>query len=132
MGQNALHDAMQLASDRPIGHIEPVFQFHDAMPTGVTVAADGRVFINFPRWGDAVPFTVGEIRDGKVIAYPNVAINTFDSAKPGATLASVQSVVVDAANRLWILDTAAPGFSAPVAGGAKLVAVDLATDEVVR
>src|ERR1700688_3052700 len=52
----------QLASDRPIGQIEPVFEFYDAMPTGVTVAASGRVFINFPRWGDDVPFTVGEIR----------------------------------------------------------------------
>jgi sugar lactone lactonase YvrE len=40
--------------------------------------------------------------------------------------------VVDAADRLWILDTAAPGFARPVAGGAKLVAVDLATDRVIR
>src|ERR671925_840784 len=38
--------AAQLPSDRPIGRIEPVFEFHDAMPTGVTVAADGRIFIN--------------------------------------------------------------------------------------
>jgi sugar lactone lactonase YvrE len=47
-------------------------------------------------------------------------------------LGSVQSVVVDAANRLWILDTAAPGFSPPVSGGAKLIAVDLATNQVVK
>jgi sugar lactone lactonase YvrE len=121
-----------LATDRPIGHIEPVFEFYDAMPTGVTVAASGRIFINFPRWGDEVPFTVGEIRHGKVVAYPNAAINKFDPARPGDTLGSVQSVVVDPANRLWILDTAAPGFSSPVAGGAKLVAVDLASDKVVK
>jgi hypothetical protein len=44
----------------------------------------------------------------------------------------VQSVVVDAANRLWLLDTAAPSFSSPVTGGAKLVAVDLATNKVVK
>jgi sugar lactone lactonase YvrE len=44
----------------------------------------------------------------------------------------VQSVVVDPANRLWILDTAAPSFQAPVPGGAKLVAVDLATNKVVK
>jgi sugar lactone lactonase YvrE len=121
-----------LASDRPIGHIEPVFEFHDAMPTGVTVAADGRIFINFPRWGDDVPFTVGEIRDGKVVPYPDAAINKFDPARPDKTLSSVQSVVVDPANRLWILDTAAPGFSTPISGGAKLVAIDLATDKVVK
>lgn len=122
----------RLASDRPIGTIEPVFEFHDAMPTGVSVAADGRIFINFPRWGDDVPFTVGEILDGKVVPYPDARINTFDPARPGESLASVQSVVVDAANRLWILDTAAPSFSRPVAGGAKLVAVDLATNRVVK
>jgi sugar lactone lactonase YvrE len=121
-----------LASDRPIGTIEPVFEFYDAMPTGVSVAASGRIFINFPRWGDDVPFTVGEIRNGKVVPYPDAAINTFDPARPGETLGSVQSVVVDAANRLWILDTAAPGFSTPVAGGAKLIAVDLTSNKVVR
>ena len=56
-----------LASDRPIGRLEPVFEFYDAMPTGVSVAAGGRIFINFPRWGDAVPYTVGEIRDGRIL-----------------------------------------------------------------
>ncbi|MBY3165671.1 gluconolaconase [Rhizobium laguerreae] len=121
-----------LASDRPIGQIEPVFEFHDAMPTGVTVAANGRIFINSPRWGDDVPFTVGEIKNGKVVPYPDAAINKFDPAHPGETLGSVQSVVMDPANRLWILDTAAPGFSTPVPGGAKLVAVDLATNKVVK
>lgn len=124
--------AKHLASDRPIGNIEPVFEFRDAMPTGVSVASDGRIFVNFPRWGDDVPFTVGEIRKGKVVPYPDATINRFDPARPGETLGSVQSVVVDAANRLWILDTAAPGFSTPVAGGAKLVAVDLTTDKVVK
>lgn len=124
--------ARHLASDRPIGTIESVFEFYDAMPTGVSVAADGRIFVNFPRWGDEVPFTVGEIRNGKVVPYPDAAINRFDPARPGETLGSVQSVVVDAANRLWILDTAAPGFSKPIAGGAKLVAVDLTTNKVVK
>jgi sugar lactone lactonase YvrE len=124
--------SIQLASDQTIGRIEPVFEFYDAMPTGGTVSAGGRIFINFPRWGDDVPFTVGEIRNGKVVAYPDAAINKFDPARPGETLSSVQSVVVDAANRLWILDTAAPSFSSPVTGGAKLVAVDLATNKVVK
>jgi sugar lactone lactonase YvrE len=122
----------RLATDLPIGQIEPVFAFYDAMPTGVTVAASGRTFINFPRWGDDVPFTVGEIRDGKMVPYPDAAINTFDPARPGETLSSVQSVVVDATDRLWILDTAAPKFAEPHAGGAKLVSVDLATNRVVK
>ncbi|MEP9380107.1 L-dopachrome tautomerase-related protein [Aquabacter sp. CN5-332] len=120
------------ASDRTIGHIEPVSEFYDAMPTGVSVAADGRIFVNYPRWGDDVPFTVAELRGGKAVAYPDAAINVFDPARPDKTLSSVQSVVVDPANRLWLLDTAAPGFARPVEGAVKLVAVDLATDKVSR
>jgi sugar lactone lactonase YvrE len=121
-----------LPAEQPIGRIEPVAYFYDAMPTGVTVSRDGRIFINYPRWGDDVPFTVAELRDGKAVAYPNAAINAYVAAHPGTTLISVQSVVVDALDRLWILDTAAPGFEEPKAGGAKLVAVDLATNEVVK
>ncbi len=90
----------------------------------VTVASDGRIFINFPRWGDDVPFTVGEIRGGKLVGYPDAAINKFDPGRPGETLSSVQSVVVDAARRLWILDTGAPSFSEPVPGAAKLMAAE--------
>jgi sugar lactone lactonase YvrE len=120
-------------AERSIGSIEPVFAFRDGpMPTGVTVSSRGRIFVNFPKWGDEVPFTVGEIRDGRVVAYPDAAINAADPRRPGETLLSVQSVVVDAADRLWILDTAAPGFARPVGGGAKLVAVDLATNKVLR
>ena len=130
--RHAIQSKAVLASDSPIGHIEPIFEFYDAMPTGVSVAADGRIFINFPRWGDDTPYTVGVIRDGKVVPYPNAEINKFDRARPAETLGSVQSVVVDAANRLWILDTAAPKFATPIVGAVKLVAVDLATDKVVR
>jgi sugar lactone lactonase YvrE len=122
----------QLPSERTIGTIEAVTEFYDAMPAGVTVSRDGRIFVNYPRWGDTVPFTVGEIHNGKVIPYPNQEINTFDQNYPANTLSSVQSVVVDPANRLCILDTATPKFSTPSVGAAKLVAVDLATNQVVK
>jgi sugar lactone lactonase YvrE len=129
--QTSVSDS-HLASDRPIGRIEVVHEFNGPMPTGVTVASDGRIFVNFPRWGDDVPYTVAEVRDGRVVPYPDEAFNRFDPKRPGETFGSVQSVVIDPAQRLWILDTAAPGFSAPLAGGAKLVAVDLATNKVVK
>jgi sugar lactone lactonase YvrE len=118
---------------RAVGTIEPVHQFKSGpMPTGVTVSAKGRIFVNFPRWGDDVPFTVGEIRNGTVVAYPSQAVNSFDPAKPADTLSSVQSVVVDGLDRLWILDPAAPGFKTRIAGAAKLVAVDLASNKIVK
>lgn len=119
-------------TEKTIGQLEQVFAFHDAMPTGVTVTETGRIFVNFPHWGDDVPFTVGEIRDGKVVAYPDAAINKEDPKDPAKGLISVQSVVADGQGRVWLLDTAAPNFAAPKAGGAKLVAVDLASNKVVK
>ncbi|SPL62421.1 hypothetical protein OHAE_5489 [Ochrobactrum soli] len=111
---------------------ETVTTFDKAMPTGVTVSAKGRVFVNYPRWGDDVPFTVAEVVDGKAVAYPNAEFNKADPKSPATSLISVQSVVVDPKDRLWILDTAAPGFETPIAGGPKLVAVDLQTNKIVK
>lgn len=112
--------------------IRPIFAFKGAMPTGITVSEDGRFFVNFPRWGDEVPYTVGEIRGQNVVPYPDLTINQQDLANPGQGLISVQSVVADQRGSLWILDTAAPGLGQPIPGGAKLVQVDLKTNKVVR
>jgi sugar lactone lactonase YvrE len=124
--------AQELPADEPLGVLEPVAYFNGAMPTGVTVSHKGRIFVNFPRWGDDVPFTVSEIRDGEAVAYPNKGLNQTDPNDPAAALVSVQSVVVDPADRLWILDTGSPMFQPTKYGGPKLVCVDLATDKVVK
>jgi hypothetical protein len=71
------------------------------MPTGVTVSRQGRIFVNFPRWGDEVPFTVAQIRDGETAVYPDKKINLPDPNDPSAALVSVQSVVVDPAYGFW-------------------------------
>lgn len=77
-------------------------------------------------------FTVGEIREGRVFPYPDAAFNREDAKDPARGLISVQSVVADGKGRVWLLDTAAPGFAAPKAGGAKLVAVDLVSNKVIK
>ncbi|WP_417359705.1 L-dopachrome tautomerase-related protein [Gallaecimonas pentaromativorans] len=124
-------DAAELPHDQAFGQIEPIFTFHGPMPTGVT-QTQGRLFVNFPRWGDDVPFTVAELKNGKAVPYPNAAINVADTKAPARHFLSVQSVVADGQGKVWVLDTAAPGFSKPVKGGAKLVAVDLASNKVVK
>ncbi|MBI6797000.1 L-dopachrome tautomerase-related protein [Pseudomonas syringae] len=131
-GATAIPLPASAPADKPIGELEQVHAFYDAMPTGVTVTETGRIFVNFPRWGDKVPFTVGEIRDGKVVSYPDLAVNKENPKDPGDGLISVQSVVADGKGRVWLLDTAAPGFASPRRGGAKLVAVDLATNRIVK
>lgn len=122
----------ELMRDEPFGELEAVAYFNDAMPTGVTVSQSGRIFVNYPKWGDDVKFTVAEIVNGEAIAYPNEAINKAESNADAERLVSVQSVVVDPKDRLWILDTGSPMFKETEFGGPKLVCVDLATNEVTK
>jgi sugar lactone lactonase YvrE len=120
----------RIATDEALGELEVVHLFHDAMPTGVTVSHTGRVFVCYPKWGDDVEFTVGEIRDGAAVAYPSQQQNDNVSDADPERFVSVQSVVVDPADRLWVLDTGSPMFQPTEPGGPKLVRVDLSTDTV--
>jgi len=127
-------DAQNLATERVIGHLEEVARFAGAMPTGVTVSNQGRIFVNFPKWGDPVEYTVAEVSNGKTQAYPDVDLNRYAEGDDAASkLVSVQSVVVDpAGNRLWILDTGSIGMGTVKPGGPKLVAVDLDSNRVMK
>lgn len=137
--------AQQLAHDTPVGpKLDVVATFPGPMPTGVTVSQGNRIFVNFPRWGDDVPFTVAELVHGKAVAYPDATINDWPGRKSAdpthysnqsdneTHFVSVQSVVVDPADHLWVLDTGSPLLKNAVPGGPKLVAIDLATNRVVK
>jgi sugar lactone lactonase YvrE len=126
--------SQDLATDRTIGKLDMVATFNGPMPTGVTVANNSRIFVNFPKWGDSVEYTAAEVRDGKTVPYPNAEINHYvEGDDPSSKLISVQSVVVDpTGNRLWILDTASIAFGPVKPNGPKLIAVDLNTNQVVK
>lgn len=112
--------------------LEEVASFPKQQVTGVGVSkATGRVFVNFPYWSAEHSISVAEIKNGKPVAYPDEAWNSKegDAAK---RFVCVQSVVVDDADHLWILDTGSPLQTGVVKGGAKLVQVDLKTDQVAR
>ena len=53
---------------------------------------------------------VSEVKGGKTIAYPSAEFNRLDRDRPGDRLVSVQSVVVDPDDRLWLLDTGSIEF----------------------
>jgi sugar lactone lactonase YvrE len=129
-----LCSGQKLTTEQTIGQLEVVATFNGPMPTGVTVADNGRIFVNFPKWGDAVEYTVAEVKGGKTEPYPNADINHYrDADNPADKLVSVQSVVVDpTGKRLWILDTGSIGFGPVKPGGAKLIAVDLNTNQVIK
>ena len=103
------------------------------MPTGLTVSHKGRIFVNFPKWGDDVKYAVAEIlKDGNMVAYPDKSLNKTNEDDQASTLVSVQSVVVDPSDRLWILDTGSPLFQLTEYGGPKLICVDLETNKVTK
>lgn len=109
----------------------------DHQVTGVTVSADGRIFVNFPRWTEDTAISVAELKDGKLTAFPDEGWNSWRNARkdevPAAThFVCVQSVVADGQGRLWVLDAAAPAMGATVKDGPKLVEIDLRTNTVTR
>lgn len=122
-----------LGAAAPGAKLEPVATFDGPMPTGVTVSHKGRIFANFPRWGDPVTATVVEVKNGRPVPYPPGMPQAVDPRKaPKSGLVAVQSVVVDPKDRLWILDTGSVKFGPTAPGGPKLVGVDLTTDKVFK
>jgi sugar lactone lactonase YvrE len=110
----------------------------DHQVTGVTVAPDGRIFVNFPRWTEDTPVSVAELMpDGSTRPYPNEEWNAWRNARmsevsPGDHFVCVQSVVADRRGSLWVVDPAAPDAEKTVKGGPKVVEIDLKSNNVKR
>jgi len=106
--------------------------------TGVTLAADGRIFVNFPRWTDDAPISVAEVLPGgQLRPYPDEKWNSWRNSKAnelpvGEHFVCVQSVVADKHGALWVLDPGAPGNEKVLPGAPKLVRVDLRTNRVTK
>lgn len=135
LAESAMAQGRSQPPATPVGTME-LFRAARALttPTGVVVSRGGRVFVFMPRFDEKTLSTVGEVaRDGGVTPYPSAAINRPDTARASEVLIHVPNGVVDAQDRLWMLDAGLMASSGiPVPGGAKLVCVDLATDRVVR
>lgn len=128
---------MAAGAKLPAFRLEQAAQF-DHQATGVAVSADGRIFVNFPRWTEDSPVSVAEVqRDGSLKPYPDEAWNSWRNAdaparSPRDHFVCVQSVVADNRGNLWVLDPASPGIDKVVAGGPKLVRIELATNKVAQ
>lgn len=155
---SALSSALLLTSAQTIlsdpGRAGPAVEiahlYYDEWPTGIAVAADGRKFSNYPPALDPndEAYTVAELMANNTeVPYPNAQINSppggrinYTTTPPtGANyqdyLIGVQSVVIDPANRLWILDTGRAatenGTMVPASfGGPKLIGVNLTTNTI--
>lgn len=152
--------AQDLVSDsgRSGPELEVVHLYNDQWPTGIAVSSTGRKFSNYPGGldpnntndGTNGKYTVAELFDDSTEKpYPSAemnnppggAINSSTNPPTGANyqdyLLGVQSVVIDSADRLWILDTGRVLTPEGVlvqasVGGAKLIGVDLATDSIIK
>ena len=126
--------AQPIPAQQSIGDLETVAEIHGAMPTGIAVSTSGRIFINYPRWGDEVQFTVAEIVDGKPLAFPNTIWNQQGSVSTqDRRIVSAQSVVIDpSGNHLWIVDTGSLRPHPISYGGPKLIQVSLENNKVLR
>ena len=114
-----------------------VAQF-DHQVTGISVTADGRRFVNFPRWTDDAPISVAEILpNGTLRPYPDADWNSWRNAKMaklsvGDHFVCVQSIVADDHGNLWVVDPGAPGNEKILPGAPKLVRIDLKSNRVTK
>lgn len=121
----------------PEPELELVAEFPSRQVTGVTVSQDGRVFVCFPYWSqERYNGAVAEVLpDGSVRPYPDDSWNAWrltSTLDPRSHFVCVQSVVVDDAGRLWVLDPGAPLMERVITGAPKLVEINLSNNRVER
>lgn len=113
------------------GRIEMVAESKNQW-TGITISKEGRIFVNFPRWSDNVPVSVGELVDGQVKPYPDNFWNDWrEGDATNDNFVCVQSVYIDGENNLWVLDPSSPNMKG-VTGKAKLVCFNLSSNTLLK
>ncbi|MEC9396027.1 MAG: L-dopachrome tautomerase-related protein [Myxococcota bacterium] len=92
--------------------------------TGVA-AVGARVYVNFPRWSDNVPISVGYLDGEEVLPFPDASWQTWQPGEDfSQKFVAVQSVVPGPAGNVWVLDTGNPGFQGVIEGAARLFLFD--------
>lgn len=125
------------ARGQPAPSLQLVAEFAHQV-TGVAVAQDGRVFVNFPRWTEDTALSVAEVtRTGQLRPFPDEGWNAWRNARRDVVSAGdhwvcVQSVVADERGNLWVVDAGAPAMGPVVQGAPKLVRIDLARGTVAQ
>lgn len=113
--------------------MEEIISFKGIQVTGITISDNGRMFVNFPRWRDGVPFSVAEVlKDGSYKTYPNREMNTWENGNEVMPdkFVCVQSVVAFE-NKLYVLDTKNPSMK-QVLDVPTIYVFDLLTDKLIR
>ncbi|WKN33837.1 L-dopachrome tautomerase-related protein [Porifericola rhodea] len=114
--------------------VREVISFEGVQVTGLSVSDKGRIFANFPRWREGVPFSVVEVNeaDGSYDVYPNKTFNswTIGETPRDSAFVGVQSVVVHK-DMLYVLDTRNPLFQG-IIEEPRVYVFDLNNDELAQ
>lgn len=111
--------------------LEEVFSDSTYQLTGVAVAKDNRVFVNYPYWLDTHSYSVVEVKDGKPVPYPDSEWNSFKKGEDGQNkFVTVQSVVTDDKGFLWVVDAAGIGLGKVYQHSSKVVKINLANNKI--
>jgi len=118
---------------REDARLVPVYHA-DMVWNGVTTAPDGRVFVDFPPMGQTPGPQVAEIgKDSSLHAYPDASWNRRSPGQDSSHVwLRVNAVRVGPDGNLWVVDCGAPGSGSTAVSGAKIVAFNLSTNQVVR
>ncbi len=119
---------------KPAPKLEELFGDNRYQLTGVASSAKGRLFTNYPIWSPVHKYSVVEVTsktDAK--PYPNEEVNSWKDGEDGSRkFVSVQAVYVDDQDKLWVVDSANPGFGGVYQESDKLVRINLDTNKIER
>lgn len=119
----------QVSEQKPI--LEEVFADSTYQLTGVAVAKDNRVFVNYPYWLDTHSYSVVEVKDGKPVPYPDAEWNSFKKGEDGQNkFVCVQAVVTDDKGFLWVVDAAGIGLGKVYQQSSKVVKINLTNNKI--
>lgn len=113
--------------------LDTVVTFKGIQVTGITICEKGRMFVNFPRWRDGVPYSVAEVlNDGTHRPYPDAETNRWENGDPldAQKFVCVQSVVAHN-GLLYVLDTKNPSMR-QIVDVPTIYVYDLKTDTQLR
>jgi sugar lactone lactonase YvrE len=105
--------------------------------SGVAVSRAGRIFVEFPRFQDQKgnPSIAEILPDGTLKPYPGGEWSQWAPGEPiGNAFVSTNTMHIfdQDPDSLWVIDTAAPFQRKALAGGPKVVKIDLRTNSVAR
>lgn len=128
-------NGMNLPRAKMVGvtKLEVVHLFRQQMPVGVAVTSTGRKFVSYPRWEDTLQFTLAEIKNGREVPYPaSGAIQKGNKTNPQANMVSLQGLLIDPLDRLWVLDTGTVNMKPVQPFVPKLIGIDTRTNRITK